>query len=117
MLHGHTSGTGQILAATDDFSDTIQVTVDARRVARIVATPDSLTLKVGQYADSLKFQLLDAHGALLENRPIDLQTSNQYVVAIDYYFGPYAVHEGTAVITATSDTAVVHVPVTVIAAH
>ena len=114
MIHGHKTGIARILATTDDLSAEFPITIDVRRVARIVAIPDSLTLIVGQEVDSLRFQAFDAHGDLLENRPIFLQTSNQYVVAIDYYlFPPYAAHVGTAYLIATSDTAVVHVPVTV----
>jgi len=117
MIHAHASGTAQISAATDDYTKTFSITVDARRVARIVAIPDSLTLVVGQEADSLYFQAFDSHGALLEHRPMDLRSSNESVLSVYnyYYFGPMAVSVGTATLIATSDTAKVLVPVTVIA--
>jgi hypothetical protein len=118
MVHIHGTGTAKLLASTDGFADTISFTVDARRVASMRVTPDTVFVAVGQESPSLSIALYDSKGDLLPYYwyASGISSNTQIVSWDDYFETAIGVSVGSAEIILKADTVVVHVPV-VVTAH
>ena len=122
VIHVRGTGLAEFAASTDGLTDTIALQVFATRIARIIATPDSAGLVVGQQFDtfdpSAPFRLhaIDPFGNEMQGVRFFLRSSKSQVVRVDDYRDEYevvAAGVGTDVITASADTTSTTVKVTV----
>ena len=108
------SGTARILATSEGITDSVTIFADARRVARITIDPPSATLPVGGNQD-FSIHMFDASDTDLGNRP-RIFVASDTTVALAAYSSVVGLKVGTAVITLTSGTVTMHIPITVVAA-
>lgn len=120
VIHTHSDGTALFLATADGFADTIPLLVFVTRVARITATPDSVSLVVGDSLDlddlrlPFRIRTFDAMGNEMYGVPVRLTSSEPAVVLTSsYLYEIIAKRIGRAVLTARADTASTTIKVTV----
>ena len=122
VIHTHGDGFALFLATSAGVADTFSLQVFVTRIARITATPDSVSLVVGDSLDvgdegaPFHIRAFDASGNEMHDVPVSFTSSDPRVVMKEPYFDEIvAKGVGTAVLTAKSDTASTTILVTVTA--
>jgi alpha-tubulin suppressor-like RCC1 family protein len=110
MVHIHGLGNGRIAATSEGVTSSINIAADARLVAWITVTIDTLRLVPGAHAPPWIYHLFDQSGHELVARGITF-TSLDSSIATSSWAGTDARHVGATTVVATADTASLRIPV------